>query len=71
YQLPNDARMPAFIGAAPPAGHGVHRYFVVVHALDVETIEVPVDATPTFLAFNMLNHVIARAVMVPLAEIVA
>jgi len=71
YQLPNDARSPGFIGAAPPAGHGPHRYFIAVHALDVPTIEVPADSTPTFLAFNMLTHVIGRAVLVPTAEIPA
>lgn len=71
YQLPNDARQAGFIGAAPPAGHGPHRYFIVVHALDVPTIDVPADSTPTFLAFNMLTHVIGRAVIVPIAEIAA
>ncbi|MFC9970703.1 YbhB/YbcL family Raf kinase inhibitor-like protein [Spirillospora sp. NPDC127200] len=34
FQLPNDARAARFLDAAPPAGHGPHRYFVVVHALD-------------------------------------
>ena len=34
FQLPNDARVARYIGAAPPAGHGPHRYFIVVHALD-------------------------------------
>ncbi|WP_285635170.1 YbhB/YbcL family Raf kinase inhibitor-like protein [Actinoallomurus iriomotensis] len=37
FQRPNDARVACFIGAAPPAGHGSHRYFVVVHAPDVES----------------------------------
>lgn len=30
FQLPNDARAARFIGAAPPAGHGPHRYVTVV-----------------------------------------
>ena len=37
FQLPNDARLARYLGAAPPAGHGPHRYFVVVHAVDTET----------------------------------
>ncbi|WP_213816674.1 YbhB/YbcL family Raf kinase inhibitor-like protein [Glaciihabitans sp. dw_435] len=69
FQLPNDARQVGFIGGAPPAGHGPHRYFVTVHALDVPTIDIPADSTPTFLAFNMLTHVIGRAIVVPIAEI--
>ncbi|WP_372661178.1 YbhB/YbcL family Raf kinase inhibitor-like protein [Amycolatopsis kentuckyensis] len=67
-QLPNDARAARFIGAAPPAGHGPHRYFVVVHALDVETLDVPADATPAFLGFTMSSHILGRAVLVATAE---
>src|SRR3954464_9981589 len=57
FQLPNDARAARYIGAAPPAGHGLHRYFVVVHALDVESIGVPADATPAVLGFTMSGHI--------------
>jgi Raf kinase inhibitor-like YbhB/YbcL family protein len=67
-QLPNDARVTRFLGAAPPAGHGVHRYFVVVHALDVESLGVPADATPAFLGFTMSSHVLGRAILVATAE---
>ena len=38
FQLPNDARMARYVGGAPPPGHGEHRYFVTVHALDVDDI---------------------------------
>ncbi|HLU28628.1 MAG TPA: YbhB/YbcL family Raf kinase inhibitor-like protein [Glycomyces sp.] len=68
FQLPNDARAKRFVGAAPPAGHGPHRYFVVVHALDVESIGVPADGTPAFLGFNMSGHTLGRAHMVVTAE---
>src|SRR5689334_17089199 len=68
FQLPNDARAARFIGASPPAGHGPHRYFVVVHALDVDTIGVPADATPAFLGFNMAGHILGRAVLIATAE---
>jgi len=68
FQLPNDARLPRYIGAAPPAGHGSHRYFVVVHALDVETVGVPADAAPALLGFVMGGHVLGRAVLVATAE---
>ncbi|OXM75314.1 MULTISPECIES: YbhB/YbcL family Raf kinase inhibitor-like protein [Amycolatopsis] len=68
FQLPNDARVARFLGAAPPAGHGPHRYFVVVHALDVESVGVPADATPALLGFVMSSHVLGRAVLVATAE---
>ncbi len=63
FQLPNDARVTRFLGAAPPAGHGPHRYFVVVHALDVASIGVPADATPAVLGFTMASHILGRAVL--------
>lgn len=68
YQLPNDARIARFIGAAPPAGDGPHRYFVVVYALDVETLGVPADATPALLGFTMSGHTLGRAVLIATAE---
>ncbi|MFB7667592.1 YbhB/YbcL family Raf kinase inhibitor-like protein [Kitasatospora sp. NPDC056138] len=68
FQLPNDARMARFIGAAPPAGHGPHRYFIVVHALDVATIGVDTEATPAVLGFTMAGHILGRAVLTATAE---
>ena len=68
YQIPNDARGARFIGAAPPAGHGEHRYFITVHALDVEDLGVPAEATPAFLNFNIFSHILGRATIVATAE---
>jgi len=68
FQLPNDARLARFIGAAPPAGHGMHRYFVTVHALDTEDIGVPVDATPANLGFVMSGHILGRATLIATSE---
>lgn len=61
--LRNDAGMPRYVGAAPPAGHGYHRYFVAVHALDVEKLDIGPDASPAYLGFNVFMHAIARAVI--------
>ena len=54
---------PGFGGAAPPPGHGYHRYFVAVHALQVEKLEIDGEATPAFLGFNLFMNAIARAVI--------
>lgn len=59
--LANDAGMRGFLGAAPPPGHGEHRYFVTVHAVDVEALELPDGATPAFLGFNLFSHTLGRA----------
>jgi phosphatidylethanolamine-binding protein (PEBP) family uncharacterized protein len=61
--LTNDAGLRRFIGAAPPPGHGPHRYFIVVHAVDVEKLDLPEGATPAYLGFNLFQHAIARAII--------
>ncbi|POX85882.1 YbhB/YbcL family Raf kinase inhibitor-like protein [Mycobacterium kansasii] len=61
--LVNDAGMRRYVGAAPPPGHGVHRYYVAVHAVDVEKLDLSEDASPAFLGFNLFQHAIARAVI--------
>lgn len=68
FQLPNDARAARYIGAAPPAGHGTHRYVIVVHALNVEAIGVPAEGTPAYLGFTMAGHILGRAVLTATAE---
>jgi Raf kinase inhibitor-like YbhB/YbcL family protein len=61
--LANDASLTRFLGSAPPAGHGAHRYYFVVHAVDVESLGLPEGATPAFLGFNLFSHTLARAVL--------
>lgn len=70
-QLPNDARAARFIGGAPPAGHGPHRYVITVHALDVDDIGVTADSTPASLGFAMTSHILARASITATAEVAA
>jgi Raf kinase inhibitor-like YbhB/YbcL family protein len=65
--LPNEARLKQFIGAAPPEGTGVHRYFVAVHALP-EALEIDAESTPAILGFNLNFRAIARAVIVGTGE---
>jgi Raf kinase inhibitor-like YbhB/YbcL family protein len=61
--LKNDAGLTRFIGAAPPPGHGPHRYYIAVHAVKVPKLDVPADATPAYLGFNLFSEAIARAVI--------
>jgi Raf kinase inhibitor-like YbhB/YbcL family protein len=68
FVIPNDARMKRFVGAAPPPGHGKHRYYFVVHALDVATLDVPKEASAAFLGFNVVQHSVGRAILVAWAE---
>lgn len=70
WQLSNDASLQRYLGAAPPAGHGRHNYFIGVHALDVESLGLDHSATPAFLMFNMSGHTLARAVIAPWWEAV-
>ena len=63
-QLRNDAGIAGFVGAAPPAGHGTHHYYVVVHALDTDDLGLPAEASPAYLGFNLFSHTIARGTIV-------
>src|SRR5215211_6463867 len=67
-QLRNDGGFAGYVGAAPPSGHGTHRYFVVVHAVDTETLDVTADTTPAVLGFNLFFHTLARAILVATYE---
>lgn len=69
FCLPNDSRMPQYVGAAPLPGHGPHRYFIVVTALDVEHVDFPADGTPAGFGFAIVGHVIGRAVLIAGGEI--
>jgi Raf kinase inhibitor-like YbhB/YbcL family protein len=70
-QYRNDGGAARYIGSAPPAGHGPHRYFITVHALDVEDIGVPAEGSPSFLNFNIFSHILGRATIVATAEVPA
>ncbi|WP_166869171.1 MULTISPECIES: YbhB/YbcL family Raf kinase inhibitor-like protein [unclassified Salinibacterium] len=63
----NEQGAEAYAGAAPPAGHGEHRYFFVVSALDIEHLELPVGATPAVLGGMLRAHEVARGFTVGLS----
>jgi Raf kinase inhibitor-like YbhB/YbcL family protein len=65
FHVKGDFGAPAYAGAAPPEGDQVHRYFFVVHAIDVEELDVDASATPAVVSFNLAFHTLARAQIVP------
>jgi Raf kinase inhibitor-like YbhB/YbcL family protein len=62
--LANDGAVMGYVGAAPPPGHGEHRYYFTVHAVDVEALELPAEASPAFLGVNLFSHTLGRATIV-------
>ena len=65
--LKHDGGGAGYLGSAPPEGHGPHRYFFAVHALDTE-LDIDADATPAKANFQAFGHVIGRGVLVGIWE---
>ena len=60
--LKNDAGFTGFCGAAPPPGHGAHRYIFCVTALQVEELSIVESTSPAVCHFNMFGAgVLGRA----------
>lgn len=56
----NDLGEAAYAGAAPPPGDHSHRYLFTVHALGVEQLEIPEDASPALTSFVLGMATLAR-----------
>ena len=63
FHVRNDANQRAFMGAAPPQGDQVHRYYFVVHAVGDDKLGVDSDASPTVVGFNLAFKTLARAII--------
>ena len=63
FMCRNDGGSPAFMGAAPPEGDQVHRYYFVVHAVREEKLGVDADASPAVVSFNLAFKTAARAIL--------
>jgi Raf kinase inhibitor-like YbhB/YbcL family protein len=63
-QLEGDAGMDRYIGAAPPAGSGIHDYYITITALDEPTTGLGATTSGALLNFEIDSHTIARASLV-------
>lgn len=63
----NEAHGRQYLGAAPPAGHGPHRYFFTVSALNAP-LDLPADLSGARIQFMAREHVIARGHVVAVYE---
>jgi Raf kinase inhibitor-like YbhB/YbcL family protein len=57
-QIKNDYGSRGFGGVCPPQGHGVHHYRFTVHALSVEKLELPLDASGALAGYMINGHTI-------------
>ncbi|WP_395725700.1 YbhB/YbcL family Raf kinase inhibitor-like protein [Nakamurella sp.] len=65
FHVRNDFGTAGYDGPAPPPGDQVHRYFFVVHAVDVPSLGPDESASPTVVAFNLVFHTLARGILTP------
>jgi hypothetical protein len=68
FQLKNDGGRTGYLGAAPPKGHGPHRYIVAVHALDVEDLGLSKNSEAGMLAEALPAHTLARGTITGMFE---
>ena len=71
FHVRSDFSTKDYGGAAPPPGDQVHRYYFVVHAIDVEALDVDDEASPAVVSFNLAFHTLARAIITPTYQVPA
>ncbi|WP_293783933.1 YbhB/YbcL family Raf kinase inhibitor-like protein [uncultured Aeromicrobium sp.] len=63
FHVRNDGGGFNFMGAAPPPGDQVHRYFFVIHAVDREQLGVDASASPAAVGFQLVFATLGRAII--------
>jgi hypothetical protein len=69
FHVRSDFGSASYGGAAPPAGDRPHRYFFVVHAVDVPSLGVDDNVSPAVVSFHLAFHTLARAIIVPFFQL--
>jgi len=64
FQLAGDAGAHQYVGGAPPAGSGVHEYFLTVTALNVAKTGLDENASAAYLGFTIAGNTLARATLI-------
>ncbi|HVN12104.1 MAG TPA: YbhB/YbcL family Raf kinase inhibitor-like protein [Kineosporiaceae bacterium] len=67
--LRNDYSETGYGGPYPPEGDRPHRYFTVVHAVDVDRLDLAPAASAALASFNLVFHTLARAVITPTYQV--
>jgi Raf kinase inhibitor-like YbhB/YbcL family protein len=57
----NDFGKQGYGGPCPPRGHGAHRYFFKLYALDIQTLGLPAGVKAGELARALKGHILAEA----------
>jgi len=68
-EVRNDYGEFGYGGAAPPAGDVPHRYVYTVFAVDTESLDIPPEASPAYVGFNLTFHTLARAAIRPTYQV--
>jgi Raf kinase inhibitor-like YbhB/YbcL family protein len=68
-EVRNDYGESGYGGAAPPAGDGPHRYVYTVFAVGVEQLDIPKEASPAYVGFNLTFNTLARAAIRPTFQV--
>lgn len=59
----NDTGGLGYVGAAPPGGHGEHRYVFAVHAVGLPKLGLDETATPAYVGFTLTFNTLARGLL--------
>jgi Raf kinase inhibitor-like YbhB/YbcL family protein len=65
FAVRNDYSEFGYGGPYPPEGDRPHRYYFVVHAVDVDALDLTPEASAAYVSFNLVFHTLARAIVTP------